>query len=260
VVVERVWADNRRRELRRALLRAFVDARILAAAATAAVLFAVFHNLAFNLDGFKGHIAFITGPGSETYRIFEPTLAGRWELLELTVRLIRQSMGWPMFLLGAGGTVAALASHRRVLAVCLLVPVVSYYLFFIDVILYNYDRFVLPVCFVMAVFAGFLMDESLARAGRAPAIARAVVTLVFAYTLLYASTVDVLMLRDSRYEAERWMTAHVRGELVGVTELPELIPAVADFRTTAVATIEELRQQQPRFVVLNADYARAAEP
>ena len=38
----------------------------------------------------------------------------------------------------------------------------------------------------------------------------------FTYTLLYAATVDVLMIGDSRYEAERWMGAHVaRNSLPG---------------------------------------------
>ena len=260
VVVERVWRHNRQKGTPRALLRALIDARVLAAAATAAVLFAAFHNLLFNFDGFKGHVAFIIGPGSDTYRIFEPTLAGRRQLLELTVHLVQQSMGWPLFVFGVVGTIAALVSNKRVLTICLLVPVVSYYLFFIDVILYNYDRFVLPMCFVMAVLAGFLTDQALVRAGRARAIVGAMVALAFAYTLLYSSTVDVLMLRDSRYEAERWMTKNVGGQLVGVTELPELIPAVSDFRTAGVATIEELEEQRPRYVVLNADYARAAAP
>jgi hypothetical protein len=33
--------------------------------------------------------------------------------------------------------------------------------------------------------------------------------------------VDVLMLLDSRYEAQKWMRTHIGSELLGVTELPE---------------------------------------
>jgi hypothetical protein len=259
VVVERIWREKKRARAPRAFFRTLVDARILAAAATAAVLFAAFHNFAFNFDGFKAHIAFIAGPGSETYRVFEPTAGGRWRLLELSVVLIRQSMGWPLFVAGTAGLVLALARHgTRVPAVCLLVPVVSYYLFFIDVILYNYDRFMLPVCFVLAVFAGYAFDAVLSWQ-RARPITAGAVALAFVYTGLYAGTVDVLMLRDSRYEAGRWMAEHVRQDLLGTTELPELIPAVDGYRTVGVATIEELRRERPRFFVLNADYARAAE-
>ena len=38
--------------------------------------------------------------------------------------------------------------------VVLLAPVMSYYLAFINVILYNYDRFVLPICLILAIFGG----------------------------------------------------------------------------------------------------------
>jgi hypothetical protein len=37
--------------------------------------------------------------------------------------------------------------------------------------------------------------------------ATAAVGAAFGYTLLYAATVDVLMVGDSRYAAERWMRA-----------------------------------------------------
>jgi hypothetical protein len=135
---------------------------------------------------------------------------------------------------------------------------VAYYLSFINVILYNYDRFVLPVCFVLAIFGGLAADRLLARAWPSRAAVAGVLALSYAYTVLYASTVDVLMLRDSRYEAERWMRPHVGSDLVAVTELPELLPGLAGFRTIAVATIDELARERPRFIVLNVDYAHAA--
>src|SRR5206468_4229506 len=81
---------------------------------------------------------------------------------------------------------------------------------------------------------------------------------VFAYTLLYAGTVDVLMIEDSRYEVERWMAAHVGGnDLVAVSGLHEYLPRLEDFHLEEIATVAELRQEHPEYVVLNADYARA---
>jgi len=260
-VVYRLREENRRDAIPQPLLRAFVDRRVVAAAATAALLFAACHNLLFNFDGFLNHVRFIAGPGSESYRLFEPTVAGRWALLRLTVRLVALSMGLPFFLIGVAGMIFAARTPRlRRVSLWLVLPIVSYYFGFIDVILYNYDRFVLPMCFVLAIFGGLALDALLAH-GQGRRWAVALVAVSFVYTVLYAGTVDVLMVRDSRYEAQRWMAAHVgRSDLVGVTEFPELLPGLDGYRTLSIGTVPELVRERPRYFVLNADYARAATP
>ena len=72
---------------------------------------------------------------------------------------------------------------------------VSYISGFINVILYNYDRFVLPMCFVLAIFGGLTLDRVLSQTVRWRRLGSGVVAAAFAYTLLYAGTVDVLMTR-----------------------------------------------------------------
>ena len=230
VIVEQIWRVNRQAGVPRAFWRALFDRRLVAAALASGVLFALCHNLLFNPGGFMDHVRFITGPGSGAYRVYEPTLAGHLELLRLTIRLIEVSMGWPLFLAGVTGLVIAAATPPlRRMAIWLLVPAVSYYLGFINVILYNYDRFVLPMCFVLAIFGGLTFDRLLSLRGRVRTWSLAATAGAFAYTLLYAGTVDVLMIRDSRYDAERWMSAHVgRNELVGVSGLHEYLPRIDD--------------------------------
>ena len=152
----------------------------------------------------------------------------------------------------------ALATPRqRRIAIWLLIPAVSYYVSFINVILYNYDRFMMPVCFLLAIFGGLAFDRLLRQ--RLPARAGAAIAVVaFAYTLLYASTVDVLMIRDSRYEAEAWMAAHVTPtDIVGVSGLHEYLPRIDGYHLEDIGTVPELAQEHPKYVVLNADYARA---
>jgi len=115
----------------------------------------------------------------------------------------------------------------------------------------------LPVCFLLAIFGGLAFDRLLAprRAARAGA---AIAAAAFAYTLLYASTVDVLMIEDSRYEAEAWMQAHVTpNDVIGVSGLHEYLPRIDRYRAEDIATIPELHQEHPEYVVLNADYGRA---
>jgi hypothetical protein len=81
---------------------------------------------------------------------------------------------------------------------------------------------------------------------------------VFAYTVLYAGTVDVLMIGDSRYAVEKWARMHVGpDDLVGVTGLSELLPRLDDFTRVDIGTVAELRRERPFYFVLNADYSRA---
>jgi hypothetical protein len=225
------------------------------AAAAAAVTFALVHNLIFNAAGFAGHVRTILGPASQGYRAYDPTLTGHAALFAATLRLIPQSLGWPATIVCAAGTVVVLSrrSYRR-RALWLLVPVVSYYLSFISVVLYNYDRFLMPVFIVMALFGGVALD-TLASASSAPVVRRAAVALVFAYTLLYSASVDALMLNDSRYEAERWLAEHAAADdLVATTSIATYMPRTTAFNSIELFDVDTLQEAQPRFVVLNADY------
>jgi hypothetical protein len=258
VIVEQLWRLKREAGLPRAWLQALTDRRLAAAAITSGGLFVLCHNLLFNTDGFMAHLRFITGPGSEAYRVYPPTVAGYLALLRTTAHLVEISMGWPLFVAGTMGLALAIATPRlRRVTIWLVVPIASYYLGFINVILYNYDRFVLPMCFVLAIFGGLAGDRLLA-SGRAGGWARAALAGAFVYTLLYAGTVDVLMMEDSRYTAERWMSGHIGPrDLVALSGLHEYLPRVEAYHTEDISTVAELRQERPEYVVLNADYGHA---
>jgi 4-amino-4-deoxy-L-arabinose transferase-like glycosyltransferase len=257
IVVE-IWRTNRSEERPRPLLRALTDRRLWIAAAASAVLFAAIQNLLFDWDGFMSHVRFITGNGSAPFRVFEPTLAGRWRLFLLTLDLTEQALGWPFTIAVLCGLAIALANAgTRRTASWLLVPVVSYYLTFIDVVVYNYDRFMLPVCLVLALFGGVALDALIAprdrRAWRMSAAAAVVV-----YTLLYAGAVDYLMIRDSRYQVDRWLGARVgQGQLVGTSGQREYIPTLDGLNHVDIPDLETLNRVRPAYVLFNADYGRA---
>jgi hypothetical protein len=117
------------------------------------------------------------------------------------------------------------------------------------------------MCFVLAVFGGLAFDRLLSAAWLGRRWKAAALAVAFAYSVLYAATVDVLMIQDSRYEAERWMAAHVKPtDLIGVSGLHEYLPRLDDYQLEEIATLAELRQEYPEFVVLNADYASAVPP
>ena len=257
IVVE-IWRRNRRAALTRPLVRALTDRRLWIAAATAALLFALIFNVALNPDGFKAHMQFITGSGRVPFRVFEPTFAGRWQLFLLTLELTEQSLGWPFSIVVLSGlAVAFVTPETRRIACWLLVPAVSYYLTFINVIVYNYDRFMLPVCLILALFGGLALDALTApregRAWRLPAAAG-----VFAYTLLYAGAVDYLMIRDSRYHVERWLKANIGpAQVVGTSGQREYIPTLDGFIHTDIPDLETLARVRPAFMLFNADYGHA---
>jgi len=257
-IVHRMWRAHREAGRRAPLLDALLDSRVVWAAVVSIALFVAMHNLVFNSSGFKDHVQLITGPASETYRDFEPTVAGRWLLLRLSVQIVLMAWGWPMCLVSVAGVVLAFGTpvHRRV-ALWLALPVVSYYAAFIDVVLYNYDRFMLPVCLVLSLFGGLALDRFLAGSA-AMTWRRVSVAGAFACTLLYAAMVDVVMLRDSRYAVEQWLAAHVSaGDAVGYVFPQQYYPRLDSFNTITISSPAELQQQQPRYYVLNADYARA---
>jgi hypothetical protein len=263
VIVHHLWQSNRDRRLSRPLARAVFDVRVGLAAATVAVLFILIYAVPFNPGGLVDHVRDITGPGSRPYRMFEPTLAGRMALLRLTADLNQRSWGWPLWLVSVFGVALALKEpHSRQIAITLALVIVSYYVGFIDVILYNYDRYLLPVCVVEALLGGVALDRALrwspgvTRASRSWRMA--LVAGVFAYTLLYGATVDVLMLRDSRYAVEQWLRARVGDDqLVGTVFPSVVLPRLGEFASEDIGTIDRLRQRAPAYFILNADYARA---
>jgi hypothetical protein len=261
-IVQRIWRVNRETGVLHPLRRAIGDRRLQAAAAVAIGVFVIVHNLVVNLHGFVEHVRYITGGGSETYRDFEPTVAGRAALLWLSVKIVRMAWGWPMFAVSTAGiALALLTPRRRRIALWLALPVLSYYAGFVNVVLYNYDRFMLPVCLVLSIFGGLAIDTWLATGERAKRWRLAAAAAVFAYTMLCAATVDLVMLRDSRYTVEEWLGAHVgSGNLVGYVFPEQYYPRLDRFNTAHIASVPQLREREPAFFVLNADYALAEPP
>ncbi len=261
VVVLDLWRKARARQMPRPLWRAISDRRVAAAATGAVLTFVVAQNLVFNLPGFLQHVATITGRQVAFYQTFAPTLSGRLSLLALTGRLIELSWGWPVFLLCGLGVLWALISapYRRA-SIWLLVPALTYYFGFIDVVLYNYDRFVLPLCLVLALFGGFAIDQLTAACTSSRRWRLAAVAAVLLYTVLYSATVDVLMVRDARYGVEQWLTDHVHdGDLVGTTGIARYLPRLDSFATLDIDGPATLTNALPRFCIVNADYSRSEQ-
>jgi hypothetical protein len=114
---------------------------------------------------------------------------------------------------------------------------------------------------VGALFAGHALAAARERVRR-PALATAAAALVVAWSALRALSVDVLMARDSRYAAEAWLRRNAPAPaLVAAVGPLEYLPRLDGLAWRRMGpSPERLARVAPDVVVVNADYARRAEP
>lgn len=223
---------------------------VLLTAGLAALLFLALHNVVWNADGFRAHFALITGQASRDFQEFTSDWRGHLALLARTASDVGFTLGAPALVACLAGLVAA-GREPRLLA--LLVPGLSYYLFFVAVVRYSYDRFTIPLGILLAFFGGRFLAQ-------ARGIARAAVAALFVYGLARALSVGLLMTNDSRYVAEAWLRQHAGTEsLVGAVGPPEHLPRLDGLRWRTVGPrAERLEKIRPDYLVINADYGRRA--
>lgn len=247
--------------------RALGDRDIQMAALAGVLTLVCAYNLPFNGSGFLAHVALITGDASRDFRMFPATLAGQYELFAQSATNLGFCLGPPaagVCLLGLLTLVARAARRPALRAplVFLLLPAVSYYLTFIAVVLYSYDRFLLPLALLATFFGGGLLAEAWAWPRWRGGLARLATVFVFAYGLGRALSLDILMVHDARYSAETWLRTHVPADadVAGVGLLPQL-PRLDGLRWRLVPpAVSGLVAAPPQFLVVNADLARRSRP
>lgn len=257
-----VWARyrrDRREHGTASIAKAALNPDTLLAGVTAIVMFLAIHNVLGNPDGFRAHVALITGRASQAFREFPNDPAGHLGLLASTVRHVGFTLGLPAAVVSVLGLVQA-ARERAERWLVLLVPAVSLYVCFLAVVLYVYDRFVLPMAILGALFAGRWLSQSWRVASWRRTAARAAAVIVLGYGLTRAIGVDLSMANDARYAAEEWLRANAREGLVGAIGPAEYLPRLDSLSARpvgpAIARIEALK---PDLVVTNADYAARAD-
>jgi 4-amino-4-deoxy-L-arabinose transferase-like glycosyltransferase len=248
-----VWSRHRR-EPDKPWLKAVIAPELMLAIAAGALLLQAIYGLPGNVHGARAHVRLILGPASRAFREFPATMGGELRLLGSTIRHTAFVMGLPAFVAALGGVALALRRKDRLLV--LLVPAVSYYLFFMIIALYCYDRFVLPIAIVLAVFAG----DALGRMWKRDKWGKLATTAVLIYGLWRSVSVDMTMARDSRFAAEEWLAKNAGESLVGTIGPPEYLPRTSGLNARTVGpAIDRLQKIAPELVVTNADYAERAD-
>ena len=240
------------------LSRLIADGALPAGIAAGAAVFALAHNLPFNWTGFKDHLAIITGGASADYRQVDSlSPGGQLWLLARTIEQIAWSMSVPGAVVAGAGILAAIRrrSVERPLLMILL-PAISYYLTFIAAVGYVYDRFLLPVCAILAIFAGHWIDR---RWGQpAPRWKTAGIVALFVYMTWRSASINVLMAADRRYEAEAWMRANLPpGSVIGVLEWRQMLPDLGGFRVlTLPGPPDAADEVRPVTLVVSGGYPK----
>jgi hypothetical protein len=226
----------------------------------AILAFVVFWNLPVNLEGFREHVRLITGPASEGFRMEPNSPGGHVRLLAAALVQVAQAMTWPLAGVAAWAAVSAVAT-RHALVSWLLVPAVSYYVCFIGVVGYHYDRFFLGIIPIGAIAAGWWLQTWSAPGASARRWRLAAVAAALVYGASRGVALDVLMIQDARYAAERTLREHVApADRVGAAGMSIYLPRPERHPWHAIEEDPGVLRQGPEYILVNAGYALRFTP
>ncbi len=253
-------AFEKRRNTSASLIGIIFNRENLAALGVGAVVFVLAHNLLFNWDGFVAHIKFITGP-AQIYVKYPHTFAGRVSMAWQSLNHLRFSFGWPSFLLCVVGIgYALLQKKKHYLQLALLIPAISYYLFFLNVILHDFDRYFLGICVIFTFFGGKLAADLLRFRGNWRVASITLLGIIGLYSAGYAFSIDRLMVNDSRYYVERWIKQHLSPQASFIlADQPLFLPRDWEWNceqcvyTSRMISIEGVKQENPEYLIINTD-------
>lgn len=237
------WLAAQRREWR----------PLVTAGAVAVIVLAFELGIPFNLEGFRSHVHVITGEASQPYRLPGSTWTRQSAVAALTVAMLGWSMTWVGL---AAGVAGILNEVRRRRFLWLLLPAISYYLFFLVVAGYVYDRFVIGIGFVLAIFAGGVIDDLLQPGGRWLRWRRVAWAAAAAFIVWSGLSMDLMMILDSRYETARWMQLRRGTGRVGLVGFPPYLPHIPASVRLLSGPDDYPAADQPKFVIVNAEVMR----
>ena len=252
------YARHRQTDSTASFAAAFLNRRTLSAGVLAVVLFVTIHNLLFNWGGFVDHFRANFGAPTFDETLFPNTISGRVAVAGLGLRHLLFVLGWPVLTVCTVGLVRALLQWRqntRLLA--LLVPIASFWIFLINIVLFHYDRYSVLTAVTLALFGGPVLAGFTAPGARWRVARAATVGSLFLYTFVYCFSVNNLIASDSRYEVERWMKRTIPdGDLVLTVGYSMYLPRMDRFTWTWTVrpTEEELLDVAPDYVVTTSNF------
>lgn len=259
-----VLALTQRHGLRGAL-RACTSRHALWMAAGAVGTAAVVNNAFFNPKGVVARIAWLLGHPITTVDVPLKPVSFALFKGDLEVTYLSQlwdgldsALGLPLATVAVAGAVAVWRSPRA--AAWLLAPALAYYYLSMRGQQLITMRYAMPFILLLVLLAAGLLARLLEmNLGRSwSRVAASLVVLLGGLSLARGVELTLLLRNDSRYQAERWLEAHLpagaRGEIYQkTTYLPRIQPPLEvdeiPIRERSVAGLEERR---PDFIVLSS--------
>jgi 4-amino-4-deoxy-L-arabinose transferase-like glycosyltransferase len=226
---------------------------LLTAAAVSTVVLVFEMDIPFNLEGFRAHVQMITGEASQPFRLHGSTLQRQTMVAWLTLGQTAWAMAW-IGLAAAAAGIAIEIRRRRFL--WLLLPAISYYVFFLVVAGYVYDRFILGLAFVLAIFAGAFVDSVLRDDAPARRWRMAACAAGLAFVVWTGVSIDLMMILDSRYAAARWIGMHRMHGRVGLVGFQPYLPYIPGGVRLMGGPNEFEGEHRPTYVIVNAELLR----
>ena len=206
-----------------------------------AIALVLANNVLINPMGFAGRIAYLLGrPLGHVEARLAPVEFAIWKGAKEWVYAaqlwdgLSSSLGLVLVALAGAGAIAAWRRPRA--ALWLLVPVVALYYLSLRGLELITLRYLLPITVVGLILAGALLADLWSRLGRGAARWPAAIALaaVAVLSLARAIEVDRLLVTDSRYAAERWMSTHVPHAVrAEIYQKPAFLPRFRDGMTAA---------------------------
>lgn len=254
-------------------------------AVTAFVAYAIGSGMVVDRHRWVAHIEFARqrvgelAAGDVAFARYYPfTMEGHLQLARQIAAYLVDALSLPGLVLGAIGVALAVRHARR--SAWLSVTIASYLLVLFLSARSAQLRYVMPLAFPLALFAGFALARAVTF-GRLTVPLRALAAGAIVLGVLRAADLTHAMIRDSRYDAATWLARVSRPgdrmEYFGSSQKNPPLPAhlvserAIEYRGGNVrppideATAERIRDgwrtRRPRFITLMPDYtSRPGEP
>ena len=197
-------------------LHAIVDRRVLAIGLATLIAFAIGQGLLWAPDRFMSHLAFMTSRSVSSFQTYPRSPDGYLQLLWAVGITLTWAAGAPLAA-AAAGTIVQMVQRRWVRLAGLLLPLVTYIVGFLAVVLYVYDRFLIGWLPIAAFIGGTFLAWVVQRQTVPRVLRYGVPAILLSVGLLNALAQNAAFRGDARYAAADWLTRHVPcGAPVGV--------------------------------------------
>jgi hypothetical protein len=212
------------------------------------------------------------GPRTKPFAAHSNSIEGQVALFFDFIKKLADSMGEPLLIVTLIGIILAIKIEKNK-SFPMFVVLTSYYFFLFPIIRYVTVRFTIPFIILLAIISGrglyfFYSDERVKMSLKYIAI-----FLILGYSFIQAVILDLSLIYDSRYHAEKWLIDNVSTDskieiyTMWMGYIPRL--EVFGFSPTSVGyneysrrritenpnyTAEKLHERNPDFIILTSTW------